>query len=188
MERERDKGSETARQRLEPLQLVSYAVGEKYHAHTDWFTSSLQTTPEFGGNRLSSFFVYVHASEDIVGGGTQFPLLQPPHHPNQSHTSTKGGGDGDEEAWCEFVNCDASWDEGVVFRPVAGNAVFWRNLKKKEVKGGKGKGFGEEGRKEEVLVGDKRVLHAGLPVQRGSKLGMNIWTREGPLDEKHRSG
>jgi len=139
------------RTHLEPIQLVHYSVGEKYHAHTDWFTSSSQTTGEFGGNRQSSFFVYVAASDDILGGGTQFPLLDAP----------------EGEEWCDYVNCDAGWEEGVIFRPVVRNAVFWRNIK-----GG---------------VGDRRTLHAGLPVQRGWKLGMNIWTREGALNEKYRS-
>jgi prolyl 4-hydroxylase len=37
-------------------------------------------------------------------------------------------------------------------------------------------------------VGDGRTVHAGLPVQRGRKLGMNVWTREGVLDRKFRSG
>lgn len=99
--------------------------------------------------------MYVHASEDIAGGGTQFPLLDAPRN----------------ERWCDVVNCDAGWDEGVTFRPIARNAVFWRNMK--DV-GGK-------------RIGDRRTLHAGLPVQRGSKLGMNIWTREGALDGKYRS-
>lgn len=153
------QGYDIPRQNLEPLQAVHYSLGEQYKHHTDWFTSSSQTTSEFGGNRLSSFFVYVAASEDIIGGGTQFPLLDAPH----------------DERWCEVVNCDAGWEEGVTFRPVARNAVFWRNLK--EVKeGGK-----------VMRIGDRRTLHAGLPVQRGVKLGMNIWTREAQLDGKYRS-
>lgn len=107
--------------------------------------------------------MYVHVSDDIVGGGTQFPLLEAPR----------------SEEWCEFVNCDAGWEEGVTFRPIPGNAVFWRNLR--HVGGGAaGNGKGK-------MVGDRRTLHAGLPVQRGEKLGMNIWTREGELDEKFRS-
>lgn len=65
------------------------------------------------------------------------------------------------------INCDAPFSSGVTFRPIARNAVFWRNMK-----GG---------------VGDRRTLHAGLPVQRGRKLGMNIWTREGVLDGVYRS-
>ncbi|CRK24033.1 hypothetical protein BN1708_003724 [Verticillium longisporum] len=42
------------------------------------------------------------------------------------------------------------------------NAVFWTNLVK-----------GEDGE----MVGDDRVLHAGLPIEKGSKLGMNLWTK-----------
>ncbi|KAF2740630.1 hypothetical protein EJ04DRAFT_507656 [Polyplosphaeria fusca] len=145
------QGYDIPRTRLEPLQAVQYSLNQNYAPHTDWFTSPSQTTPEFGGNRASSFFVYVHAGADIAGGGTQFPLLDAPH----------------DERWCEFVNCDAGWDEGVTFRPIPRNAVFWRNLK-----GGRG---------------DRRTLHAGLPVQRGEKLGMNIWTREGDLDGRYRS-
>ena len=71
-----------------------------------------------------------------------------------------------DESWCHVVNCDAAWHEGTVFRPVPRNAVFWRNLH-------------SDGQ------GNRNTLHAGLPVTSGSKLGMNIWTRERPLDEKY---
>jgi prolyl 4-hydroxylase len=152
------QGFDTLRESLEPLQLVQYGQSQEYHSHTDWFTSPAQTTAEYGGNRLSSFFVYVHASDDIVGGGTQFPLLDAPV----------------DERWCKYVDCDAEIEDGVTFRPVQGNAVFWRNLKWSSVK--------------KEHVGDGRTVHAGLPVQRGRKLGMNVWTRERALDEKFRSG
>jgi prolyl 4-hydroxylase len=158
------QGFDTRRESLEPLQLVAYGPSQSYHVHTDWFTSPSQATPEFGGNRLSSFFVYVHASDDIVGGGTQFPLLDAPV----------------DGRWCDYIDCNAQLDDGVVFRPVKGSAVFWRNLKSVErIEGG------------EIVreyVGDRKTVHAGLPVQRGAKVGMNIWTREGVLDEKYRSG
>jgi prolyl 4-hydroxylase len=72
-----------------------------------------------------------------------------------------------DEWWCQFVDCDEPWDNVVTFRPVPGNAVFWQNLL-------------EDG------SGDPATIHAGLPVTSGSKLGMNIWTRQGPLDEKFR--
>lgn len=150
------QGFDTPRESLEPLQLVQYGQSQEFHSHTDWFTSDAQTTEEFGGNRLSSFFVYVHASDDIVGGGTQFPLLNAPLG----------------EKWCKYVNCDAELEDGATFRPVEGNAVFWRNLKWNAKKG---------------YVGDGKTVHAGLPVQRGSKIGMNIWTREKCLDKKYRS-
>lgn len=145
------QGYDIPRTYLEPLQAVQYSLGENYKPHTDWFTSPARTTPAYGGNRATSFFVYVAASDDIVGGGTQFPLLDAPRN----------------ERWCEYVNCDAGWDEGVTFRPIPRNAVFWRNLKKGH--------------------GDGKTLHAGLPVQRGTKLGMNIWTRESELDLQYRS-
>jgi prolyl 4-hydroxylase len=71
--------------------------------------------------------------------------------------------------WCDegIVDCDAPWESRLTFRPVEGNAVFWVNL----LEGGRG---------------DERTLHAGLPVLRGGKVGMNIWTREGPVGEEVR--
>jgi len=50
-------------------------------------------------------------------------------------------------------------DGGLVFPPIKGNAVFWMNL------------FSNG-------TGDKRTLHAGLPLEEGSKIGMNIWVRK----------
>ncbi len=147
----------TPRSHLEPLQLVKYAPTEHYHFHTDWFTSAAHASPEVGGNRVTSFFVYVQVEEGTVGGGTNFPRVDAPT-----------GGDG---WWCSqgIVDCDEEWESGVTFRPAEGNAVFWANLD-------------EDGR------GDERVLHAGLPVVSGGKVGMNIWTREGPVGEGVRGG
>jgi prolyl 4-hydroxylase len=162
----RFQGFDTPRSHLEPLQAVHYSIGNRYHAHTDWFTAPSQITGELGGNRLTSFFIYVSVSPDIKGGGTHFPFLEPPTN----------------EKWCQYINCDAPLEEGVTFRPVERGAVFWRNLLDVS-DDGKVVKVGEAGR-----TGDRRTLHAGLPIQRGSKLGMNIWTREGALDERYRSG
>jgi prolyl 4-hydroxylase len=144
------QGFDRPRKHLESLQLVKYNRGGTYHWHTDWFISPSQTTVAHGGNRISTFFVYVAAS-NVTGGGTNFPKLDAPR----------------DERWCQFVDCDESLDRGVTFRPVVGNAVFWLNL-------------GEDGR------GDERVLHAGLPITSGEKLGMNIWTREDSMSEEFR--
>ncbi|KAJ9220105.1 hypothetical protein DTO027B5_7153 [Paecilomyces variotii] len=144
------QGFDIPRSHLEPLQLVAYELGENYQHHTDWFESPSQTTAEVGGNRLTSFFVYVTV-EDVTGGGTNFPMLDAPR----------------DERWCEFINCDEPWDAGVTFRPIPRNAVFWQNLRK-------------DG------TGDRATLHAGLPVTSGKKMGMNIWTRQGPLSELYR--
>ncbi|KAI4858769.1 hypothetical protein F4820DRAFT_462999 [Hypoxylon rubiginosum] len=143
------QGFDVPRAHLEPVQLVRYGAGERYHFHTDWYTNAAaHATAALGGNRLSSFFAYVAASEDVTGGGTNFPAVPAPR----------------DERWCAFVDCDEPWENGVTFRPVVGNAVFWQNLL-------------EDG------TGDQRTLHAGLPVTSGSKIGMNIWTRQGPLSE-----
>lgn len=142
------QGFDTPRTHLEPLQLVKYGRGEHYHFHTDWFTNAVQhASSATGGNRQSSFFAYV-AAENVTGGGTNFPMVAPPR----------------DERWCAFVDCDEPWENGVTFRPVVGNAVFWSNLL-------------DDG------SGDQRTLHAGLPVITGEKIGMNIWTRQGPLSE-----
>jgi prolyl 4-hydroxylase len=143
------------------LQLVSYTQNQSYHFHTDWFTNPSQAGPEVGYNRRSSFFAYVDVKEGTTGGGTNFPLLDAP----------KLSPSGDK--WCEFIDCDEPYERGVTFRPIAGNAVFWVNM----IDDGTGRGN---------MVGDERVLHAGLPVTSGGKLGMNIWTREGPLNDNIR--
>jgi len=89
--------------------------------------------------------VYVEAN--CTGGGTNFPRLEKP----------KG------EEWCKVVECDGeeSGDrerlEGVTFKPIAGNAVFWENF-----------------RKDGSPVVES--WHAGLPVKEGVKVGLNIWS------------
>jgi prolyl 4-hydroxylase len=111
--------------------------------HFDWLPA---TTPsmQFAGNRLSSFFVYLHA--DCDGGNTVFPgIPRPP-----------------ASEWCDALQCrdeNGREVEAVEIRPRVGRAVFWYNL---DLEGN----------------GDEKTLHAGMPVVNGSKVGMNIWTRE----------
>lgn len=64
--------------------------------------------------------------------------------------------DSEDKRWCEIVDCQA---RTLTFRPRAGSAVFWKNLH-------------DDGSLHED------TLHAGLPVQKGSKIGLNIWMRE----------
>ena len=149
------QGFDTRESQLEPLQLVKYAPGEHYDYHTDWLVDPQYSTSFNGGNRMSSFFVYVHVSNDTTGGGTNFPRVTPPR----------------DERWCRFVECDEPFGNGVTFRPVEGNAIFWENLLP-----------GTDG-------GDARTEHAGLPVTTGHKIGMNIWTRQtGVSEEVRREG
>lgn len=109
------QGYDTPRQHLEPLQLVKYGPTERYHYHTDWFTDAGHATASVGGNRVSSFFAYVHVANDTTGGGTNFPHVEAPS----------------DSRWCDegFVDCDEEWEKGVTFRPVEGNAIYWENLR-----------------------------------------------------------
>lgn len=50
-------------------------------------------------------------------------------------------------------------DGGIAFRPIKANALFWMNL---HANG----------------TGDRRTMHAGLPVEEGLKTAMNIWPRQ----------
>ena len=59
--------------------------------------------------------------------------------------------------WCEFVECSGKSGEGVTFKARKGAAVFWMN-------------FDEDGR------GFRETIHAGLPVEEGTKVGLNIWS------------
>jgi prolyl 4-hydroxylase len=112
-----------------------YNPSNQYRDHYDWFSDS----PTLDGNIDSTFFVYIQAN--CTGGGTNFPRLKAL----------------EDEKWCEWVDCDQELGAGVTFRPITGNAIFWKNLD------GEGKGL-------------KSTLHAGLPVTEGMKTGLNIWT------------
>lgn len=101
---------------------------------------------------MSSFMAWVDGSPEaetnpLLGGGTEFPLVKRP----SLHKS-----------WCRFIECDANKGgagSGVVFKPLAGNAVYWENFRPD----GTGRGWDE-------------TWHAGLPVIEGIKVGLNIWT------------
>ena len=95
----------------------------------------------------------VYLEANCTGGGTHFPRLLRPR--------------GNE--WCKFIECDevgwagstsddeAKLEQGVIFKPIAGNAVYWENMRSD------GTGYLES-------------WHAGLPVRSGTKVGLNIWS------------
>ncbi|KAI9730290.1 MAG: hypothetical protein M1818_008193 [Claussenomyces sp. TS43310] len=131
---------------LERLKIQRYGVQGHYAHHFDWTGAGTV-------DRVSTFMVYVHA--DCHGGGTEFPRLPRPSRSD----------------WCRFIECapapegDAGDEpfatsaapQGVTFKPMRGNAVYWENLR------ADGSGFPE-------------TWHAGLPVLNGTKIGMNIWS------------
>jgi len=66
-----------------------------------------------------------------------------------------------EPEFCDILQCtneDGSPVEAVEVKPHQGTAVFWYNL-------------------DPAGVTQEGVLHAGLPVDEGTKIGLNIWTR-----------
>lgn len=116
---------------IEKLWSQRYTQNGHYRHHYDWSSASSHS------GRVSSFMVYLEAN--CTGGGTNFPRLEIP----------RGGN------WCEFVECESR--QGVTFKPLKGNAVFWENLR------ADGTGY-------------KECWHAGLPVLSGTKIGLNIWS------------
>ena len=141
-------------------QLVRYSPGQKFDQHTDWMArrqiadvrQSDGTIVQKSWNRIASFFVFIRAR--CEGGDTYFPLINgtgllTPGLPTQSGTA------GTQQVPEKIKRHK---DGGLAFTPVEGSALFWVNLS-------------PDG------TGDRRVLHAGLPVEKGWKVGMNIWPR-----------
>lgn len=97
-------------------------------------------------NRETSFFLIIQES-DVIGGGTNFPRI---------HTDCEWPPAG----LCEHLECACS--EGgknttLTVKPVQGNGIFWQNL-----------------RPDGSI--HPRTLHAGLKLEAGVKVGLNIWT------------
>jgi prolyl 4-hydroxylase len=136
---------------LERLRVQRYRAGGHYSHHYDW------SSGRGGWGRVSSCMAWVDGTsgdgEELEGGGTEFPQL-------------KRRSDG---RWCAFVECpdgegghgDGEEEEakGVVFKPLPRNMVCWENF----MADGTGRGYEE-------------TWHAGLPVRKGVKVGLNIWS------------
>jgi prolyl 4-hydroxylase len=160
-------------QRLEGLQVVKYPINGYYKTHVDRIGDHcVDDLCQKTGDRETSLFLYLQA--DCKGGATEFSEMALP-------------GGVDEELWCRFLDCDDAngnrdgneqttdangtgvRGEGgrtLKFRPKAGNAIFWENL-------------------DEFGRGIWKVAHAGMPVTEGTKIGMNICTRERAPGDYH---
>lgn len=107
---------------MEHPTIQRYHVGGFYNYHFDWdhhhhHSSSLTTTTTTEGrlgNGITSFMVYLVA--DCIGGGTNFPFLYQPN---------------DDTQLCNVIECDEERRDGlqgVIFKPIAGSAVYWENI------------------------------------------------------------
>ncbi|KAJ4858407.1 2OG-Fe(II) oxygenase superfamily domain-containing protein [Trichoderma breve] len=64
--------------------------------------------------------------------------------------------DSNASNWCDLIECERE-EKGTTFKVIPGNAVYWEN-------------FARDGR------GYDETWHAGLPVKKGVKVGLNIWS------------
>lgn len=153
---------------LEKIQLVKYLPSQYYHHHMDWFDTLIHDDLPGKGeagrgrgryyNRVASFFIYLE--DKCTGGGTEFPDLQW----NMQNLDASGVR-GTTEFWQERIDFPSQQEQaeemgpsGISFKPRKGSGVFWVNLLP-------------------IGYGDERVKHAGLPVEQGQKVGMNIWVK-----------
>ncbi|KAF5016489.1 hypothetical protein F66182_11813 [Fusarium sp. NRRL 66182] len=117
---------------IEAISVQRYEEHGFFLHHYDAFGESYRK------DRKTTLNIFLHAN--CTGGGTHFPYLPKP----------------EDQRWCEYIDCDSD-QPGVTFKPIAGNAVFWENIRPD------GSVYAE-------------TLHAGMPVLSGSKIGLNIWT------------
>ncbi|KAF1840398.1 uncharacterized protein K460DRAFT_389938 [Cucurbitaria berberidis CBS 394.84] len=135
-------------------QLVRYFPSQKYDLHTDFWPEHqiMNDGSDRLFNRVASFFVFLR--DNCTEGYTYFPLVEPSHsdpHAARDLEKLYGG----KVARGEMGGVE----KGVKFKPIQGNAVFWVNL-------------------DEQGNGDRRLVHAGLPVGQGEKIGLNLWPRK----------
>ncbi|KAM0284406.1 hypothetical protein ACHAQH_001982 [Verticillium albo-atrum] len=164
---------------VERLRTQKYGVAGHYRHHFDWASSG------GGWSRVSSMMAWV-AGEGVVGGGTEFPYLEARGgwcRFVECDEGTEGGereggkgeegrgeegkgeggkGEGGKGEGGEGKEGEASRErkkQGVVFKVIPGNAVYWEN-------------FRPDGSRR----GWEETWHAGLPVKEGVKVGLNIWS------------
>ncbi|KAI0102729.1 hypothetical protein GGR51DRAFT_526059 [Nemania sp. FL0031] len=133
---------------VEALQIVKYMTGgDHYRSHTDWFDAPKLDTPIPGSSDRSP-----KPSNRL---GSIFAYLEDDCERGETYfphlPSVKETADGNKFAL-------ADGDTGLLVKPRRGNAVFWNNLHSNG-------------------TGDERTSHAGLPVESGTKIGLNIWSR-----------
>jgi prolyl 4-hydroxylase len=161
--------------RADGVQVVRYRKNMAYGMHPDGFPD----IPDFhhdittgGSNRLATVFVYVNASQDLVGGHTYFPYAtkSKPLKPQNGEVKPAADQLGEAEAHAEINGLPQKWarqlstdcenaargqGSGLSVPPVPGNAVLFYDVDP----------FGRHIATE----------HAACPVLRGEKWGSNLW-------------
>ncbi|KAI1274231.1 hypothetical protein F5Y07DRAFT_410410 [Xylaria sp. FL0933] len=133
---------------VEAPQIVKYATdGDHYRSHTDWFDVPKVDLPIPGSEDKS-----LKPSNRL---GSIFAYLEDDCERGETYfphlPSVMNSADGRKFAL-------AAGSTGLLVKPRRGNAIFWNNLH--------GNG-----------TGDERTAHASLPIESGTKVGLNIWSR-----------
>ncbi|KAI1349995.1 2OG-Fe(II) oxygenase family oxidoreductase [Xylaria sp. FL0043] len=133
---------------VEAPQIVKYATdGDHYRSHTDWFDVPKLDLPIPGSEDKS-----LKPSNRL---GSIFAYLKDDCERGETYfphlPGVMNSADGRKFAL-------AAGSTGLLVKPRRGNAIFWNNLH--------GNG-----------TGDERTAHASLPIESGTKVGLNIWSR-----------
>ncbi|KAI1328868.1 2OG-Fe(II) oxygenase family oxidoreductase [Xylariaceae sp. FL0255] len=133
---------------VESPQIVKYASGgDHYNTHTDWFD-----VPKYDTANPNSDDKTFKPSNRL---GSIFAYLSDDCEHGETYfphlPSVQESADGRKFALAEG-------DTGLLVRPRRGNAVFWNNLHPNG-------------------TGDERTAHASVPIESGTKIGLNIWSR-----------
>eukprot|EP01012_Entosiphon_sulcatum_P042264 TRINITY_DN5623_c1_g1_i2.p1 TRINITY_DN5623_c1_g1~~TRINITY_DN5623_c1_g1_i2.p1 ORF type:complete len:142 (-),score=12.77 TRINITY_DN5623_c1_g1_i2:5-430(-) len=85
---------------IEATQVLRYDPGQFYHAHTDWFDSSLTMHLKRGGQRIATALTWLSHVSD--GGETTFPRLKLSIKPEMGNAiiwwNVDSQGNGDQRA------------------------------------------------------------------------------------------
>lgn len=103
---------------FELLSLARYTVADQVSLHSDASQEPLvDEDSNRRYNRRTSFFVYVHASDDLEGGETYFPRIPPPAELSPAANQP-------------FVSINnSSGAPALAVKPISRSAVFWLSLK-----------------------------------------------------------
>ncbi|KAK1953611.1 hypothetical protein LY78DRAFT_730756 [Colletotrichum sublineola] len=132
---------------FESIQATSYVAGGEFIPHYDIVTSEPVKT---------------HTNESQNSDGTSrattiFAILDEScgSKCGTEFPRIKINWENEDSKWCDYVDCDS---KTLTIKPKPGNAIFWRNR-----------------RDDNSIHPDS--LHAGLPLHKGTKLGINIWAK-----------
>ena len=143
---------------IEDLQVVKYAIGDQFRTHFDWWEGAENP-------RVATFFAYLACDSGSESGESGDGKCEGGATQFPDYMKTFPA------EWCDVIDCHDDNPDlgGIAFKPLAGNAIFWSNVHSN--------GTYHEG-----------TMHAGMPVRKGRKVGLNIWTHQDPFESDYVEG